>query len=103
MSAPSVEPKSVYVQAGSHEIHVAEWGDPAKPALVMWHGLARTGRDFDELAQALCDTYFVICPDTLGRGMSGWAADPAKEYAFTVFGDHTLAILDHYGIGKLRW
>ncbi|MCB1461144.1 MAG: alpha/beta hydrolase [Nitratireductor sp.] len=103
MPATAPQPKSVYVQAGQHEIHVTQWGDPANPALVMWHGLARTGRDFDELAAALSDDYLVLCPDTLGRGMSAWAGDPAKEYAFSVFGDHAIAILDHYGIGDLRW
>ena len=96
-------PTSVYVQAGDHEIHLTEWGDPAKPALIMWHGLARTGRDFDDLAQALCGDYFVICPDTLGRGMSAWAGDPATDYSFEVFGDHALAIIEHYKIDKLRW
>jgi pimeloyl-ACP methyl ester carboxylesterase len=70
-----VERKSVYVSRGRHELHVSAWGDPAKPALVMWHGLARTGRDFDEAAAALSDSYFVICPDTLGRGLSSWAGD----------------------------
>ena len=97
------QPKSVYVQAGQHEIHVSEWGNPAKPALVMWHGLARTGRDFDELAIALSDTYFILCPDTLGRGLSSWASDPASEYSFAAFAGHAEAILDHYGINKLRW
>src|SRR5690606_4867934 len=96
-------PRSTYVQAAGFEIHVTEWGDPGKPALVMWHGLARTGRDFDEAAAALSDTYFVICPDTLGRGLSSWAHDFTRDYSYAVFGDTALGILDHYGIGELRW
>lgn len=95
--------RSSYVAAGGHEIHVTEWGDPARPALVMWHGLARTGRDFDEAAAALADDYFVLCPDTLGRGMSAWAGDEANDYSFKVFGDHAIALIDHYGIASLRW
>ena len=96
-------PRSAYVTCGTRELHVTEWGDPANPALVMWHGLARTGRDFDEVAAALADTYFVICPDTLGRGLSAWAADIATDYCYAAYGDHALAILDRYGIDKLRW
>lgn len=96
-------PRSSYVQAAGFEIHVTEWGDPGRPALVMWHGLARTGRDFDEAAQALSDTYFVICPDTLGRGLSSWARDYTVDYSYRVFGETALAVLDHYGIGDLRW
>lgn len=84
-------------------MHVSEWGERGRPALVMWHGLARTGRDFDEIARALSNEWFVICPDTLGRGLSGWARDPAIDYSYNAFGDHALAILDHYGIGSLDW
>ena len=95
-------PRSTYVPAAGFEIHVTEWGDPGKPALVMWHGLGRTGRDFDEAAAALSDTYFVICPDTIGRGLSSWARRP-EEYSYRIYGDTTLGVLDHYGIDRMRW
>lgn len=96
-------PRSAFIPAAGFELHVTEWGDPAKPALVMWHGLARTGRDFDEAAEALSDLYFVLCPDTLGRGLSSWAKDPAVDYSYDVFGDTAIAMLDHYDIGDVRW
>ncbi len=98
-----LSPRSTYVKAGQHEIHVTLWGDPANPPLVMWHGLARTGRDFDEAAAALCERYFVICPDTLGRGLSAWASDIATDYSYAAFGDHAEAVLDHFAISKTRW
>lgn len=96
-------PRSTYVPAAGHELHVTEWGDPARPALVMWHGLARTGRDFDEAAAALSDEYFVLCPDTLGRGLSSWSRPGGADYSYKTFGDTALAMLDHYGIDRLRW
>jgi pimeloyl-ACP methyl ester carboxylesterase len=96
-------PRSAYVEAAGFEMHVTEWGDPKRPPLVMWHGLARTGRDFDEAAEALSDTYFVICPDTLGRGLSSWAKRPEVDYSYRVFGETALGVLDHYGIGQTRW
>lgn len=96
-------PRSTYVSTCGHEIHVTQWGSPQRPALVMWHGLARTGRDFDEAAEALSDEYFVLCPDTLGRGLSSWARDAAVDYSYKSFGDMVLGILDHYAIGDLRW
>ena len=95
--------RSTYVHCGPHELHVSEWGNRDNPALVMWHGLARTGRDFDEAARALADTYFVICPDTLGRGLSSWATDDATDYSYAAYGEHVAAILDHYSVGSLRW
>lgn len=96
-------PRSTYVQSAGFEVHVTEWGDPAKPALIMWHGLARTGRDFDEAAAALSDTYFVLCPDTIGRGLSSWARRPEVDYSYAVFGDTALGLLDHYRIDRMRW
>lgn len=96
-------PRSTYVPAAGHELHVTEWGDPARPALVMWHGLARTGRDFDEAASALSDEYFVLCPDTLGRGLSSWSRPGGADYSYKAFGDTALAMLEHYGITRLRW
>jgi pimeloyl-ACP methyl ester carboxylesterase len=96
-------PRSTYVQAGGFEVHVTEWGAPGKPALIMWHGLARTGRDFDEVAQALSDNFFVLCPDTIGRGLSAWARDPVEDYSYRSFGAITLDLLDHYSIDNLRW
>lgn len=94
-------PRSTYLKAAGHEIHVTEWGDPGRSALVMWHGLARTGRDFDEAAEALSASYFVLCPDTLGRGLSAWARE--EDYAFPVYMATVLGLLDHYRIDRLRW
>jgi len=100
---PAASPRSAYVQTAGFEVHVTEWGDRARPPLVMWHGLARTGRDFDEAAAALSDSYFVICPDTLGRGLSSWARDFTRDYSYATFGDTAVGLLDHYGIDRLRW
>ncbi len=95
--------RSTYVQSGPHQLHISEWGDKANPPLIMWHGLARTGRDFDEAALALSAHYFVLCPDTLGRGLSSWAKDASTDYSYAAYGGHALSILDHYGIETLRW
>lgn len=93
--------QSRYVQAAGYEIHVTQWGVPELPALVMWHGLVRTGRDFDEAAAALLDEYFVLCPDTVGRGLSSWARP--EDYNFAVYHAVVLGLLDHYRIDTLRW
>lgn len=96
-------PRSTYIDAAGFEMHVTQWGDPTKPALVMWHGLARTGRDFDEAASALAEDYFVLCPDTLGRGLSAWARNGAGDYTFETYGNMAEAMLDHCRIDTLRW
>jgi pimeloyl-ACP methyl ester carboxylesterase len=48
------------------------WGDPAATPVLCVHGLTRTGRDFDALAAALADRFYVVCPDLPGRGQSDW-------------------------------
>ncbi|WP_298215388.1 alpha/beta fold hydrolase [Acidocella sp.] len=58
-----------------YKMAYAEFGNPAAPPVVCVHGLTRTGRDFDPLAEALSDRFHVICPDLPGRGKSEWLAD----------------------------
>jgi len=101
MSAASVVPPSRYLDLAGYEIHLAEWGEPGRPPLVMWHGLARTGRDFDPCAAHLADRYRIVCPDTIGRGLSSWA--PAAEYRFEVYARQAEALLAHYGFAEIRW
>ncbi len=57
-------PVSKYVTILDRELHYVEWGDASKPKLVLWHGLARTGRDFDDLAEALSSRWHIVAPDT---------------------------------------
>jgi len=62
---------------GFHRMRYVEWGDAANPrVLVCVHGLTRNARDFDYLAENLCDAYRVVCPDVVGRGRSDWLRDP---------------------------
>ncbi|WP_238364990.1 alpha/beta fold hydrolase [Mesobacterium pallidum] len=96
-------PRSDFVPVMGHEIHVTCWGDASAPAVVLWHGLARTGRDFDELARELATDHFVLCPDTLGRGLSSWATDPAAHYRPSYYARLAVALLDHYGIDRAAW
>ncbi len=95
--------RSRYLSVLDLEFHVTEWGDAAAPALVMWHGLARTGRDFDTLAAHFSDRYRVICPDTLGRGLSGWSVEPQRDYTLAAYVKHALGIFDELGIGRMTW
>jgi pimeloyl-ACP methyl ester carboxylesterase len=77
--APQPRRRSVQCASprGLHRIAYLEWGDPRnRDVLVCVHGLTRTGRDFDELARALCGQWRVVCPDVAGRGDSEPLPDP---------------------------
>lgn len=96
-------PVSRYTTLLGREIHTTEWGAQDAPALIAWHGLARTGRDMDALAQAFCGQYRVICPDTLGRGLSQWSPEPAKEYCLDFYAQLATALFDTLGLVSADW
>lgn len=100
----SVTPTSHYAQLVGREIHWMDWGDPAAPAVIAWHGLARTGRDMDELAVHLVgEGWRVICPDTLGRGLSQWSPAPDEEYQLAFYARLADALCEHLGLARVHW
>ena len=98
-----MEPRSIYLTLGGYEIHLQDWGDPENPAVICWHGLARTGYDFDTCAAALAHRYRVLCPDTLGRGLSAWAMDPHREYTIDFYALQAVDLIDQLGLKTVRW
>jgi len=96
-------PKSRFATINGMEVHFSEWGDTENPTVVCWHGLTRNGRDFDILARHLAEEYHVICPDTIGRGLSQWSSSPEKEYSFETYSNLAIGLLDHLGIQQVRW
>lgn len=46
-------PTSSYLSCPGREIHCMEWGSGNTETVIAWHGLARTGRDMDDLAAHL--------------------------------------------------
>lgn len=94
---------SHYATVLEREIHYMQWGEPQAPVLLAAHGLARTGRDMDELAHWFCDRYRVICPDTIGRGLSQWSRDPDAEYCLEFYVRHITALLDALDVDRMVW
>ncbi len=97
------QPASHYLRCLGREIHYVEWGAANAPPLVMWHGLARTCRDFDDIAAALAVQYRIICPDTIGRGLSQWSPLPDQEYGLAFYAELARALLDQLGLHQVRW
>jgi pimeloyl-ACP methyl ester carboxylesterase len=97
-------PVSRYAQLAGREIHWLEWGDPDAPVVSAWHGLARTSRDMDELAQHFSARGFrVICPDTIGRGLSQWSPLPDEEYQLSFYARIANALCDELRLGRVHW
>jgi pimeloyl-ACP methyl ester carboxylesterase len=96
-------PVSRYIRCCGREIHFMEWGAADAPPLILWHGLARTCRDFDDLAAALSDTYHIICPDTIGRGLSQWSPVPDEEYCLAFYAKLAHSLVEQSGFEHVRW
>ena len=96
-------PVSRYLTCLGREIHVTEWGAGQDEVIVAWHGLARTGRDMDHIAAHLATQFRVICPDTLGRGLSQWSPAPADEYCLAFYERQAEALLDQLGVRDCLW
>ena len=101
------EPRLRHVQClgnqGLHRMAYWEWGDPrAAHVVVCAHGLSRQGRDFDTLAQTLCDRYRVVCPDVVGRGQSDWLGDPAG-YAIPAYVADMVNLLARLDAESVDW
>ena len=97
---------SNYLTCSGREIHFTDW-QPAhalRGTVIAWHGLARTGRDMDELAEHLSERGFrVICPDTIGRGFSQWAQNPKDEYCLAFYARLARELIMQLGIERCHW
>ena len=96
-------PRSHYLVCAGREIHYTEWGAGQAQTVVAWHGLARTGRDMDAIAAQLAKRWRVICPDTLGRGLSQWSPDPSSEYCLAFYEQLALDLVDQLCIERMHW
>ena len=101
-----MNPTSNYLRCAGREIHYMEWGADRAKTVIAWHGLARTGRDMDELAAYLSapeQGYRVICPDTVGRGLSQWSPDPKNDYCLRFYTQLATDLADRLELGQFHW
>jgi pimeloyl-ACP methyl ester carboxylesterase len=94
---------SRYAVCEGRELHYMEWGSEQRETVIAWHGLARTGRDMDDIAAHLAQRFRVICPDTIGRGLSEWSPLPEKEYCLAFYAKLAAALFDRLGIDQAYW
>lgn len=103
MTQPSLNYVFCPDAAGGHRMAYWQWGRPDSAHVVLCvHGLTRQGRDFDVLAQALCERadalpgcsrgVRVVCPDVVGRGESDWLKEPLG-YQIPAYAADMLALL----------
>jgi pimeloyl-ACP methyl ester carboxylesterase len=96
-------PTSHYLTCAGRELHYVEWGAQHHETVIAWHGLARTGRDMDEIAAHLAQRWRVICPDTIGRGLSQWSPAPEHEYCLAFYEQLAVGLVDALGLDRFHW
>ena len=94
---------SGYAVCAGREIHYTEWGSGNAETVVAWHGLARTGRDMDDIAAHLAGRYRVVCPDTIGRGLSQWSPAPEREYCLDFYARIAVSLMKEIRIEECHW
>ena len=88
---------------GIHRVSYLEWGDPRnRDVLICVHGLTRSGRDFDDLARALCGQFRVVCPDLAGRGDSDRLAD-AMLYGVPQYVADMVTLIARLDVDAVSW
>jgi pimeloyl-ACP methyl ester carboxylesterase len=88
---------------GFHRVDYSEWGNPDNPRVLFCvHGLTRNSRDFDALADALCQEYRVICPDVVGRGTSEWLTHKT-DYGYPLYLADMAALIARSGAEQVDW
>ncbi len=88
---------------GPHRMAYHVWGDPTNSkVLVCVHGLTRRGSDFRTLAQAMCEDFYVVCPDVVGRGDSDWLKNPML-YAVPQYVADMACLIKKLGANQVDW
>jgi len=98
-----MSPTSNYLVCENREIHYVEWGAANRETVIAWHGLARTGRDMDDIAAHLATRYRVICPDTIGRGLSQWSPAPEEEYCLAFYARLAVSLAAQLKLDTFHW
>ena len=96
-----------YVQCAdgdiTHRMAYHAWGNPRNPKVLLCvHGLTRRGSDFKTLAEAMCQEYYVVCPDVVGRGDSDRLSNP-MQYAVPQYVADIAQLVKHLGVSQVDW
>lgn len=67
-----IGPSSGHYFSQRLRLHYVDWGNEKAPPLLLVHGGRDHCRNWDWVAEALCDKYHVIAPDLRGHGDSQW-------------------------------
>ncbi len=78
-----VEPRDRTVDVDGLSMHYLDWGNSAKPTIVLLHGMRGHAHSWDDVSEALSPDFHVLALDQRGRGLTDWAKD--GDYGIDAF------------------
>ena len=90
-----IEPESGFYHSQGLRLHYVAWGDPDAPPVLLIHGGRDHARNWDAVAERLCDRYRLYAVDLRGHGDSEWAT--GSQYSLPEFVADIAAFADHLG------
>jgi esterase len=66
-----------YITVNGLRLHYLSWGAPARPPMILLHGIGRHAHLFDHVALDYARDYRVIALDMRGHGDSAWSPEAA--------------------------
>ncbi|MBL4802779.1 MAG: alpha/beta hydrolase [Emcibacter sp.] len=94
---------SRFLTCQGRKIHFLEWGSSDRETVIIWHGVTGTCRDHEELAARLSRDYHVICPDSIGCGLSDWTHDQNQDPGLTAYAAMARDLVRQLGLSSVRW
>ena len=88
-----------YISQRLH-LHYADWGNETAPPVILLHGGRDHCRNWDWVAQRLCQDWHVIAPDLRGHGDSQWA--DAGGYGIDGFIYDLAQLIHQQGLAPVR-
>jgi pimeloyl-ACP methyl ester carboxylesterase len=86
-----------------HTIGYRAFGDVHnRNVLLCVHGISRNARDFDDIAEALSDHYYVLALDMPGRGESEWLEDKG-HYGYPLYETVVGEVIEMLGARQVDW
>jgi esterase len=88
-----------FVDLPNLQAAVYEYGSPSNPPLLLLHGGLSTGLSWHDVAVGLSVEWFILAPDSRGRGLSEHPLD--GDYSTEAFVADAKALVDAYEFSKL--
>jgi pimeloyl-ACP methyl ester carboxylesterase len=89
------------ISVGELNVFIREAGEPARPTVLLLHGVPTSSHTFRHLMPLLADTAHLVAPDMPGFGFSDAPPLDRYEYTFKNIADTFEALIDELGLKRM--